>query len=270
MKFVVSIVLLLCSSASFAQKPTDVVAQVGKKTITVQEFNKKYNDVRSQTVNPPSKEQFLEDLIRFEMGVQEAYKKNLQKDPVVQDRFEQEMYKMLLEKDIGNSVQNIKVSEADMKKWYSTSPELRSSQILIEYKAGATAAQIAEAKKRAEEILKEVKSSKRPFEELVKLYSDDALSKPMGGDIGWQSKVTLVPAYYDTLSGLKVGEISGLVSSQYGFHIIKLTGKRTYENANKRQIRAAVFDEKRRLIFNDYFEKLKKSYKINENKALIK
>lgn len=270
MKFVFSILLLLCSSASFAQKSSDVVAQVGKKTITLQEFNKKYNDVRSQTVNPPSKDQFLEDLVRFEMGVQEAYKRNLQKDPLVQDRFDQEMYKILLEKEIGNSVQNIKVSESDMKKWYASNPEMRSSHILIEYKAGATAAQIAEAKKRAEDILKEVKGSKRPFEELVKLYSDDALSKPMGGDIGWQSRVTLVPQYYEAVSGLKVGEISSLIQTQFGFHIIKLTGKRSYENANKRQIRAAVFDEKRRLIFNDYFEKLKKSYKVNENKALIK
>lgn len=270
MKLVFSILLLFVASISFAQKPTDVVAQIGKKTITVQEFNKKYNDVRSQTVNPPSKEQFLEDLIRFEVGVQEAYKKNLQKDPLTQERIEQEMYKMLLEKEIGNNVQNIKVSESDMKKWYASNPEIRSSHILIEYKSGATAAQIAEAKKRAEEILREVKSSKRAFEELVKLYSDDALSKPMGGDIGWQSKVTLVPQYYQALSSLKVGEVSKLVQTQFGFHIIKLTGRRTYENANKRQIRAAVFDEKRRLLFNEYFEKLKKSYKIDENKALIK
>ncbi len=157
-----------------------------------------------------------------------------------------------------------------MEAWYKNNPELRTSHILIEYKPGATPAQIAEAKKRATEIFDEVKKSKRPFEELVKLYSDDALSKQAGGDVGWQSKVTLVPSYYEAAVAMKVGDIKGLVESQFGFHIIKLTGRRSFENANKRQIRAAVFDEKRRVIFNEYFEKLKKSYTIKENKNAIK
>lgn len=269
MKLVISI-LLLISATSFAQKSNEVVAQVGKKTITLEDFNKKYNEVKSQTINPPTKEQFLEDLVRFEMGVQEAEKRNLQKDPIVQERFDQEMYKALLEKDIGQRIQKIQVSDAEMKAWYAKNPELRTSHILIEFKAGATPTQVAEAKKRATEIYDEVKKSKRPFEELVKLYSDDALSKQVGGDIGWQSRITLVPNYYDAVANMKVGEITGLIETKFGFHIIKLTGRRSYENANKRQIRAAVYDEKRRDVFNDYFEKMKKSYPIKENKSLLK
>ncbi|WP_367157700.1 peptidylprolyl isomerase [Bdellovibrio bacteriovorus] len=226
--------------------------------------------MKSQTINPPTKEQFLEDLVRYEMGVQEAEKRNLQKDPIVQDRFNQEMYKALLEKDIGQRVQKIQVSDAEMKAWYAKNPELRTSHILIEFKAGATPAQVAEAKKRATEIYEEVKKSKRPFEELVKLYSDDALSKQVGGDIGWQSRVTLVPNYYEAVVNMKVGEITGLIETQFGFHVIKLTGRRSFENANKRQIRAAVFDEKRKQVFNDYFERMKKSYPIKENKGLLK
>nr|BFD57910.1 peptidylprolyl isomerase [Bdellovibrio sp. CKG001]BFD61337.1 peptidylprolyl isomerase [Bdellovibrio sp. HM001]BFD64995.1 peptidylprolyl isomerase [Bdellovibrio sp. HAGR004] len=269
MKLVISI-LLLISATSFAQKSNEVVAQVGKKTITLEDFNKKYNEVKSQTINPPTKEQFLEDLVRFEMGVQEAEKRNLQKDPIVQERFDQEMYKALLEKDIGQRIQKIQVSDAEMKAWYAKNPELRTSHILIEFKAGATPTQVAEAKKRATEIYDEVKKSKRPFEELVKLYSDDALSKQVGGDIGWQSRITLVPNYYDAVANMKVGEITGLIETKFGFHIIKLTGRRSYENANKRQIRAAVYDEKRKDVFNDYFEKMKKSYPIKENKSLLK
>ncbi|MNU01283.1 peptidylprolyl isomerase [compost metagenome] len=69
---------------------------------------------------------------------------------------------------------------------------------------------------------------------------------------------------------MKIGEVKGLIETQFGYHIIKLTGRRSFENANKRQIRAAVFDEKRRLIFNEYFDKLKKTYSIKENKSAIK
>lgn len=268
MKFIISI-LMLISVQSYAQR-SEVVAQIGKKTITLEEFNKKYNEVKSQTINPPSKELFLEDLIRYEVGLQEAEKKNMQKDPAVQERFNQEMYKALLERELGPRVQKIQVSDKEMQAWYAKNPELRTSHILIEYKPGATQAQIAEAKKRATEIFEEVKKSKRPFEELVKLYSDDALSKQAGGDIGWQSRVTLVPGYYDAAVTMKVGEVRGLVESQFGFHIIKLTGRRSYENANKRQIRAAVFDEKRKALFNEYFNKLKQSYSIKENTSALK
>lgn len=268
MKLIISILMLISASA-YAQK-SEVVAQVGKKTITLEEFNKKYNEVKSQTMNPPSKELFLEDLIRYEVGLQEAEKRGFQKDPIVLDRFNQEMYKAMLEKDLSARIQKIQVSDKEMEAWYKNNPELRTSHILIEFKPGATPAQIAEAKKRATEIFDEVKKSKRPFEELVKLYSDDALSKQAGGDIGWQSRVTLVPGYYEAAASMKVGEIKGLVESQFGFHIIKLTGRRSFENANKRQIRAAVFDDKRKQIFNEYFDKLKKQYSIKENKSAIK
>lgn len=268
MKLFISIVFLFAVE-SYAQNKSEVVAQVGNERITLEEFNKRYNEIKSQTMNPPPKDVFLEDLIRYQVGLQEAKKRGMAKDPIVVDRYEQEMYKVFLEKELGPRIQKIQVNDKDMRAWYKDHPELRTSHILIEYKPNATPAQVAEAKKRATEIWNEVQKSKRPFEELVKIYSDDALSKQAGGDIGWQSKVTLVPGYYDAVLNMKVGEVKGLVESQFGFHIVKLTGRRSYENANKRQIRAAVYDEKRRLIFNDYFKKLKSSYNIKENKGAL-
>lgn len=262
-------VLMMGSGLAHAQQPKDVVAVVGTKTITLEEFNKKYSDIRSQTQNPPSKEQFLEDLVRYEVGLQEAEKRKLQNDPSVQEQMRQQLYKALLEKDLGEKVQKISVSEKEMREFYKKNPEIRTSHILIEVKPGATPEQRAAAKKRAGEIYTEVKSSKRPFEELVKLYSDDPLSKQAGGDVGWQSRMTLVPSYYNAVVKMKVGELNGLIETPFGYHIVKVTGRRAYENANKRQVRAAVFDEKRKEIFDQYFNRLEKSVKIQENKKLI-
>lgn len=257
-------------SLSFsAGAQNSAVAVVGNKTITLDEFNKKYNEVKSQTTNPPTKEQFLEDLIRYEVGLQEAEKRNLQNDPMVQERMKQELYKALLEKDIGEKVQKANVTEKDMRAYYKNNPEIRTSHILIEVKPGATAEQRNEAKKRASEIYQEVRKSKRPFEELVKLYSDDPYTKQTGGDAGWGNRVTWVPSYYEAAMKMNVGQISNLVETPFGFHIIKVTGRRAYENANKRTIRIAVFDEKRKDVFNDYFGKLKKKYKIQTNQKLI-
>jgi peptidyl-prolyl cis-trans isomerase C/peptidyl-prolyl cis-trans isomerase D len=265
-------VVLLSASLSWAQKNAaeEVVATVGTKKITLEEFNRKFNEIKAQTINPPTKALFLEDLVRYEVGLQEAYKRKLDKDPIVIDRMNQELYKGLLERDIGQKVQKLQVSDAEMKTWYKSNPEIRLSHILIEFRVGATPEQIAEAKKRAVEIYEEVKKSKRPFEELVKLYSDDALTKQSGGDVGWQSRVTILPGYYEAASKMKVGEVKGLIDTPLGFHIIKLTGRHSFEEANKRQVRTAVFDEKRKVVFDDYFEKLKKQFPIKVNSSLIK
>ncbi len=261
------------SSAAFsadAPKQDEIVATIGAKKITLKEFNQRYNEILGKTINPPTKELFLEDLIRYEVGVQEAEKRHLDTDPQVKELLRQDIYKGLLEKELGAQVAKIKVTEEEMKAYYQKYPELRTSHILTEFRPDATEDQKKEARKRAEDILKEVHSSKRNFEDLVALYTDDVQTKKNGGDVGWQSNVTLVPPYYDAALSMKVGEVKGLITTQYGYHIIKLTGRHGYADANKRQIQAAVFDQKRKVIFDDYFTKLKKSYTIKENKSVIK
>src|SRR5690606_16462113 len=126
---------------------------------------------------PPSKELFVEDLIRYEIGVQEAMKKGIQEDPIVKERIRQEIYKGLIEKELGKAVSEIKVTEKEMQAYYKKNPEIRTSHILIEFRPDATTEQKKAAKDRATEIYEEVRKSKRPFEELVGLYTDDVLSK---------------------------------------------------------------------------------------------
>lgn len=247
-----------------------VVATVNGAKITLKDFKRKYNETKKTTINPPPPELFLEDLVRLEMGVQEAEKRGLEKDPTVKEAFRRELYKALIEKELGKKVDAIKVSESEMRAHYKKYPEIRSSHILIEFPPDATSKQKAAARKRADEIFKEVRASKRPFKELVKLYSDDHLSKMNGGDIGFQSNVTVVPTYYNTLMKLKPGQIAGPVETLYGYHIVKMTGRNSYQDADKRQIRVAVFDKKRAVLFNAYFKRLRSKYKITKDENLIK
>jgi parvulin-like peptidyl-prolyl isomerase len=241
------------------------VATVGNKNITLEEFNRRYEEVVKLTVNPPSKKLFLEDLIRYEVGVQEAEKRNLAKDPVVAERLRQELYKSLIEKELGKRIEDIKVSDQEMKDFYKSNPEIRTRHILIEIKPKPTAAERATAKKRAEEILSEVKKSKKPFQELVGLYTDDLATKKNGGDVGFQTRLSVLPAYYEAALKLRPGEVSSVVETPYGFHIIELIKKNSFNEANKRQVKAAVFEKKRLSLFNEYFDKVKKSYAISIN-----
>lgn len=269
LKFFFFVSLLILTTKALADGK-DVVATIGEQNVTLDEFNKRYDEVRKQTLNAPTRDAFLEDLIRYKIGLQEAAKRNIKEDPVIAERINQEVYKGLIEKELGKLVEAIKISEDDLKAYYSKNPEIRSSHILIEVKPTANVAEHAAGKKRAEEIFNNVKGSKKSFDELVNLYSDDTATKQAGGDIGWQTRLTLVPAYYNAAEKLKIGQVSGLVESEFGFHIIKATGKNTYDKSNKRQLRVAVFEEKRKAIFDKYFEKLKSSYKVKVNKAPLK
>jgi peptidyl-prolyl cis-trans isomerase C/peptidyl-prolyl cis-trans isomerase D len=65
------------------------------------------------------------------------------------------------------------------------------------------------------------------------------------------------------------GHIKGLVETQFGYHILQLIDRRSYELADKRQIRLSLFETKRAQIFNNYFSSVKKKYKVNiDAKAL--
>ncbi len=81
-----------------------------------------------------------------------------------------------------------------------------------------------DAKKKAEDVLSRVKAG-QDFATLAKKYSDDTATASKGGDLGYVKKGTLVPEFEGALWKLqKVGDVSGLVKTVYGYHIIKLTG----------------------------------------------
>lgn len=270
MNHIIKITTTLLISFSFAAN-AQVLAKIGNETITVKDFNKQYKEaIENSTGITPTKKQFLEDLIRFKVGLKEAERRKLTKNPMVRKALNQELYKGLLEVSLAKQVEAIKVTEGDMQRFYSKNPELRSSHILVRYPINASDRQIAEAKARIDKIYKTVMSKKKSWETYTRLYSEDELNKTTGGDIGYHSVTTLHPNYYNKAKSLKVGEISAPVRSVYGFHIIKLTGKKSYASADKARLKIRVFNEKRVALLDKYFSKVKKKYPISVNSTLIK
>lgn len=104
---------------------------------------------------------------------------------------------------------------------YQTPEQVRASHILLE----TAGKDDAEVKKRAEGILKEAKSG-ADFAELAKKYSEDKGSKVNGGDLDYFARGRMVPEFEKAAFDMMPGQISDLVKSQFGYHIIKVVDRR--------------------------------------------
>lgn len=131
----------------------------------------------------------------------------------------------------GSLQPQVVVDEAEIKKYYDehqsefgTPEQRRAAHILISVNAKASDADKLAAKTKAEQILKQVQSSPGKFPDLAKQYSQDPGSAANGGDLGEFGPGMMVKPFEDAVYKLKAGEISGLVQTDFGYHIIKLLG----------------------------------------------
>jgi len=99
--------------------------------------------------------------------------------------------------------------------------EVNARHILFRTPQDATEEQIAEVKAKAEAVLTQIKEG-ADFAELAKANSEDPGSKENGGDLGFFNKGRMVPEFEDAAFALAVGQVSELVKTQFGFHIIKV------------------------------------------------
>jgi peptidyl-prolyl cis-trans isomerase D len=115
---------------------------------------------------------------------------------------------------------------------FETPAQVRASHILIKASA-EDAAGTAVAKEKAEALLKKVATS--DFGQLASVNSEDPGSKVKKGDLGYFSKGSMVPEFENAAFSLKKGQVSGLVKSAFGFHIIKVTDIKPAEKLSETQ-----------------------------------
>ncbi len=118
------------------------------------------------------------------------------------------------------------VSEADMHSWYDANVRAKFEER-------------AAARKKAEDVLAQVRAAPDKFAELAKQYSADPGSKDKGGDLGFFARGAMVKSFEDAVFALKPGQLSGIVESSFGFHIIKLTAIKPAKDGEPEERRAS-------------------------------
>lgn len=99
----------------------------------------------------------------------------------------------------------------------------RSSNLLVKVDSDASDEDKEKARATAQEALDKINSGELSFEDAVEKYSEDTGSKDDGGDVGWDKLTSFVTEYQDALTALSKDQISGIVETTYGYHIIKCT-----------------------------------------------
>ena len=229
----------------------------------------------------PSKEEVdkaFEEL-KKDIDADKDYKKKLE-DIGIDDTYlkSQEEQSLTMQKYKDNFDKNVKITDEEMKKYYDEhkkdyyKDEVKVSHILISTQDDngkeVSEAKKKDAKKKAEEVLKKAKSGEE-FSELAKEYSDDKGSASQGGDLGYISKGQMVKPFEDAAFSLKPGEISNIVETEYGYHIIKVYDKidkqLTFDEA-KNEIKSTLIEDK----YTESIKDITNKAKIKKNESIVK
>ncbi len=149
--------------------------------------------------------------------------------------------------DLDAVKKSLVLNEADLKTYYeqnqerlSGKEERRASHILIESPKSAAPEARLKAKARAQELLAAVQKAPDSFAELAKKNSQDVGSAANGGDLDFFTRGTMLKPFEDAAFALKKGEISAVVETDYGYHIIKLTDVKTPKQRSFEEVRPQI------------------------------
>jgi peptidyl-prolyl cis-trans isomerase D len=158
-------------------------------------------------------------------------------------------YLVLDQADIAKSIE---INEADLKAYYeqnksrlSGPEERRASHILLTLDAGASADAVKAAEEKAKALLARVKADPAQFAQLAKENSQDPGSAQNGGDLGFFGPGAMVQAFNDAVFAMKKGDISDIVRTDFGLHIIQLTDVKSAEIKPYEAMRASILDDLR-------------------------
>jgi peptidyl-prolyl cis-trans isomerase D len=155
--------------------------------------------------------------------------------------------------DMASVEKDIVLPEGDLRTYYQQNQqaqqakeERRASHILISAPKDMPQAERDKARQKAADLLAQVKKDPKLFAELARKFSQDPGSAAQGGDLDYISRGAMVKPFEDAVFALAVGDISDLVQTEFGYHIIQLTGVRKPKVKSFEEVRPEIEKELRR------------------------
>lgn len=202
---------------------------------------------RTVSVSPISLQSFIAQAKVDEDALKKYYNQNLQEFQV-REQAKVEYVKFTID-DLLNKID---VSTEELHKYYDehqgelgTPEERRAAHILIAVAANASQEKQDAARNKAEQLLQQITKAPAKFAELAKQNSQDPGSAAKGGDLGFFGRGMMVKPFEEAVFSMKPGEVSGLVKSDFGYHIIKLLAIKPSSTIPFAEAREGIFNKLR-------------------------
>lgn len=264
--------LLILFNLAHAKDKDPVVASVNGKNILLSEVREYYkNSLLTVSNKIVTIESSLNEIINRELGIMKAKKSKLQNEPAIENKLNDVLFHAQTSKDLEGKLKSIgaSVSDNDVKKYYKKNKEYETSHILFRLRALPTPEEVKTAYDQTIQIVNELKTKPENFVSIAKKYSQSTASST-GGNMGYRPPVGYVPLYFAAIRGKKVGQIIGPVRTQYGVHVIKITGIKKFSDINMKVYKKILYDIKRDKIIANYFEDMRNGASVKINKQYLK
>ncbi len=273
--------LMLVTAIAVAQdKPAaqadPIVVAAGDLAIKQSEFEGAIKTLPAeyqQYAMGPGKKQFAEDYLKMKMLAAEGMKAGLDKDPELLKQLNLMRENLVAQAQLKKIEAGVAVSDADLQKAYDANKnqyeQVKAKHILVAFK-GSPAAQQGkpelteeQAKAKAEDLRKQIVGG-ASFEDLAKKESDDTGSGSNGGELGEFGRGQMVPEFEKAAFEAKPGDVTPVVRTQFGYHIIKVE---EHSNTPFAQVKATLEKQERQTRLQSTLDKMKADAKVTYNDA---
>ena len=247
--------------------PETILASFGEDTITLGEFNQLWKEVPEEYKLQLDKSMVLDQMISEKLLIQEAKEKKFEEDEKIAEQIkkttEQILVQALIQREI---LDKIKVNDEEVLEYYEQNKDSFTEKEQVHlYNI------LLETEEDAQNVLEQLKAG-GDFSEITKTKSTGP-SAAQGGDMGFISKGSTIPEIDEAVFALKVGELTDIIKSDYGFHILKVTEKKpestkTLEEA-KEDIMQTLLPEKQKEAFDNLLKELKSKVEVEINEEAL-
>lgn len=249
----------------------NILAKVGDIEITKDKMGEIIQSLPPQQAmqvsSPEGRKRLLDEMVAGELFYLDAMENGLDTDEEFVKMIEEAKRNLLQRFAIQKLISNIQITEEEQKSYYAEN----KAQFAAEAEVSARHI-LVKSEEEGNEVLKAIEGG-LDFSEAAQKYST-CPSKERGGDLGSFGRGRMVPEFEEAAFNLNEGEMSGLVQTQFGFHII-LTDKKT-EGAEKAyeevegEIKQALMREKQTVVYSTKVEDLKSKFKVELNEEGLK
>ncbi len=247
--------------------PETILASFSEQTITLGEFNQLWKEVPEDYKLQLDKSMVLDQMISEKLLIQEAKNMGLEEDNDVLEQIkkmaEQILVQVLIEREI---LDKIKVNDEEVLEYYELNKDsfTEKEQVYL-YNI------LIETEEEAQDVLEQLKAG-GDFSEIA-IEKSTGPSAVQGGDLGYLTRGTIIPEIEEVVFALELEELSEIIKTDFGFHILKITEKKpetvkTLEEV-KEDIIQTLLPDKQKEAFENLLEELKSKSEIEINEEAL-